>query len=64
MMHEIIDAFDKADNDDAVRAIIVTGDGERAFALVPICRKAIRLSIMPSAAMAVRKIRSFQMKAM
>ena len=31
MMHEIIDAFDKADNDDAVRAIIVTGDGERAF---------------------------------
>ncbi|MEL0151299.1 MAG: enoyl-CoA hydratase-related protein, partial [Rhodobiaceae bacterium] len=31
MMHEIIDAFDKADSDDAVRAIIMTGDGERAF---------------------------------
>ncbi|MBL6761368.1 MAG: crotonase/enoyl-CoA hydratase family protein [PS1 clade bacterium] len=31
MMHEIIDAFDQADADDAVRAIIITGDGERAF---------------------------------
>ena len=31
MMHEIIDAFDKADADDAVRAIIMTGDGDRAF---------------------------------
>jgi enoyl-CoA hydratase/carnithine racemase len=31
MMHEMIDALDKADADDAVRAIIVTGDGERAF---------------------------------
>ena len=31
MMHEIIDAFDKADADDAVRAIVITGDGERAF---------------------------------
>ena len=31
MMHEIIDAFDKADADDNVRAIIMTGDGERAF---------------------------------
>lgn len=31
MMYEIIDAFDKADADDNVRAIIVTGDGERAF---------------------------------
>ncbi|MFC3714102.1 crotonase/enoyl-CoA hydratase family protein [Sphingoaurantiacus capsulatus] len=30
MMAELIDAFDKADADDAVRAIIVTGDG-RAF---------------------------------
>lgn len=31
MMHEMVDAFDKADADDAVRAVIVTGDGERAF---------------------------------
>ena len=30
MMHELIDAFDRADADDAVRAIIVTGAG-RAF---------------------------------
>ena len=30
MMHELIDAFDQADADDAVRAIIVTGAG-RAF---------------------------------
>jgi enoyl-CoA hydratase/carnithine racemase len=30
MMAELIDAFDKADADDAVRAIVVTGDG-RAF---------------------------------
>ena len=31
MMHEMVDAFDKADADDTVRAIIVTGAGERAF---------------------------------
>lgn len=31
MMYEIVDAFDKADADDNVRAIIVTGEGERAF---------------------------------
>ncbi|MBZ6378362.1 enoyl-CoA hydratase [Pacificimonas flava] len=31
MMFEMIDAFDKADADDDVRAVIVTGDGERAF---------------------------------
>jgi enoyl-CoA hydratase/carnithine racemase len=30
MMHELIDAFERADNDDAVRAVIVTGAG-RAF---------------------------------
>jgi enoyl-CoA hydratase/carnithine racemase len=30
MMHELIDAFDRADGDDAVRAVIVTGAG-RAF---------------------------------
>ena len=30
MMNEMIDAFDRADDDDAVRAVIVTGDG-RAF---------------------------------
>ena len=30
MMNEMIDAFDRADADDAVRAIIVTGEG-RAF---------------------------------
>ena len=30
MLHELIDAFDRADADDAVRAIIVTGAG-RAF---------------------------------
>jgi len=31
MMHEMCDALDKADADDTVRAIIVTGQGERAF---------------------------------
>lgn len=31
MMHEIIAAFDVTDADDAVRAVIVTGSGERAF---------------------------------
>ena len=31
MMHEMVDALDHADADDTVRAIIVTGSGERAF---------------------------------
>ena len=31
MMDEMIDAFDHSDADDAVRAVIVTGAGERAF---------------------------------
>ena len=31
MMHELIAAFDLADGDDDVRAVIVTGHGERAF---------------------------------
>ncbi|MBE8220274.1 MAG: crotonase/enoyl-CoA hydratase family protein [Alphaproteobacteria bacterium] len=31
MMHELCEAFDSADADDNVRAIIVTGDGDRAF---------------------------------
>ena len=31
MMHEMIAAFDQADGDDAVRAVIVTGSGDRAF---------------------------------
>lgn len=31
MMHELIDAFDKIDGDDEVRAVIVTGAGDRAF---------------------------------
>ena len=31
MMDEMIDAFDRSDADDAVRAVIVTGSGERAF---------------------------------
>lgn len=31
MMHEMIAAFDRADADDEVRAVIVTGQGERAF---------------------------------
>ncbi|MFN3468168.1 MAG: crotonase/enoyl-CoA hydratase family protein [Novosphingobium sp.] len=31
MMQEMIDAFDRTDADDAVRAVIVTGAGERAF---------------------------------
>ncbi len=31
MQRELIDAFDRADADDAVRAIIVTGSGNRAF---------------------------------
>lgn len=31
MMRELIDAFDRADADDEVRAVIVTGSGERAF---------------------------------
>ncbi len=30
MMHELIDAFDRADGDDAVRAVVITGAG-RAF---------------------------------
>ena len=30
MLHEMIDAFDRADKDDAIRAVIVTGAG-RAF---------------------------------
>lgn len=31
MMHELIAAFDITDTDDTVRAVIVTGSGERAF---------------------------------
>lgn len=31
MKDELIAAFDEADGDDAVRAVIVTGDGDRAF---------------------------------
>lgn len=31
MMHEIVNALDEADSNDAVRAIIFTGHGERAF---------------------------------
>jgi enoyl-CoA hydratase/carnithine racemase len=31
MMHEVIGAFDQVDADDEVRAVIVTGSGERAF---------------------------------
>lgn len=31
MMQEICDALDKTDSDDAIRAVIVTGAGERAF---------------------------------
>ena len=31
MMREVIDAFDRVDADDDVRAVIVTGAGERAF---------------------------------
>lgn len=31
MMQEVIDAFDRTDADDAVRAVIVTGAGDRAF---------------------------------
>lgn len=31
MMREMIAAFDRADSDDAVRAVIVTGGGDRAF---------------------------------
>ncbi|QLC24583.1 crotonase/enoyl-CoA hydratase family protein [Parasphingopyxis algicola] len=31
MMHEMIAAFDEADADDDVRAVIVTGQGDRAF---------------------------------
>lgn len=31
MMHEMIDAFDRIDADDNVRAVIVTGHGDRAF---------------------------------
>lgn len=31
MMQEMIDAFDRIDADDAVRAVIVTGAGDRAF---------------------------------
>jgi enoyl-CoA hydratase/carnithine racemase len=31
MMAELLDAFDRTDGDDAVRAVIVTGAGERSF---------------------------------
>jgi enoyl-CoA hydratase/carnithine racemase len=31
MMRELVDAFDRTDADDAVRAVIVTGAGDRAF---------------------------------
>ncbi|MEM1105005.1 MAG: crotonase/enoyl-CoA hydratase family protein [Pseudomonadota bacterium] len=31
MMYEMIDAFDKTDADDDIRAVIVTGHGDRAF---------------------------------
>jgi enoyl-CoA hydratase/carnithine racemase len=31
MMQEVIDAFDRTDADDAVRVVIVTGAGDRAF---------------------------------
>ena len=31
MMYELIDAFDQTDADDDIRAVIVTGSGERAF---------------------------------
>src|SRR5512143_3491312 len=31
MMDEIIDAMDRSDGDDGVRAVIFTGAGERAF---------------------------------
>ena len=31
MMAEMIDVFDRVNKDDAVRAVIVTGSGERAF---------------------------------
>ena len=31
MMHELIEAFDITDADDSVRAVIVTGSGDRAF---------------------------------
>src|SRR5581483_3775952 len=31
MARELIDAFNKADNDDGVRVVIVTGSGDRAF---------------------------------
>lgn len=31
MMYELIDAFDQIDADDDVRAVIITGSGERAF---------------------------------
>jgi enoyl-CoA hydratase/carnithine racemase len=31
MMFEMIDAFDKTDANDEIRAVIVTGSGDRAF---------------------------------
>jgi len=31
MMREMIDALDDTDDDDAIRAVIVTGSGDRAF---------------------------------
>jgi enoyl-CoA hydratase/carnithine racemase len=31
MMYEVIDAFDQVDADDEVRAVVVTGSGDRAF---------------------------------
>ena len=33
MMAEMVDAFDQTDADDSVRAVIMTGAGDRAFCL-------------------------------
>ncbi|MDB5712436.1 MAG: enoyl-CoA hydratase [Sphingomonas bacterium] len=43
MMHEMVAAFDQADGDDAVRAVIVTGSGGRSVP-VPISARAARHS--------------------
>ena len=49
MMKDMIAAFDMADADDSVRAVIVTGAGDRAFARARIWALARTRLITPNA---------------
>ena len=48
MMHEMVDALDHADADDTVRAIIVTGSGQRAFCAGADLSEGDKTLIMPN----------------